>query len=43
MYPECIGCSNYRRMEGLIEEEVYSCDKELIPDTENEQPECYED
>lgn len=43
MYPECIGCNHYQEIEGLIEEEVYSCDKELIPDDENSgnEPDCY--
>lgn len=43
IYPECIGCKNYYPVEELIEEDVYYCSKDLIPDAENEDPSCYEE
>ena len=43
MYAECVGCNNYHRDDCFIEEDIYYCDKELIPDTDNnEEPSCYE-
>lgn len=43
MYAECVGCKNYHRNDGFIEEDIYHCNKDLIPNSEdNEEPSCYE-